>query len=31
MSHTTDVVSQVSQLLGVIQDFNALGVGIVAH
>ena len=28
--HTTDAVSQVSELLGVIQHFDALGVGVVA-
>lgn len=30
-THTTDAVSQVPELLGVVQHFDTLGVGIVAH
>lgn len=31
LTHTVDAVSQVPELLGVVQHFDALGVGIVAH
>lgn len=31
LSHTIDAVSQVPELLGVVQHFNTLGVGVVAH
>lgn len=31
MRHTVDAVGQVAQLLGVVQHFDALGVGVVAH
>lgn len=30
-TRTADAVGQVGELLGVVQHFNALGVGIVAH
>lgn len=30
-ARTADAVGQIGELLGVIQHFNALGVGIVAH
>lgn len=30
-THTADAVGQVGELLGVVQHFDALGVGIVAH
>lgn len=29
--HTVDAVSQVAQLLGVVQHLDALGVGVVVH
>lgn len=31
MIHTADTVSQLSELLGVVQHFNTLRVGVVAH
>lgn len=30
-TRTADAVGQIGELLGVVQHFNALGVGIVAH